>query len=124
MTNLPTGQDINVVWHIVEQVGGMFLVVVGLMKSWEYLHKRTSIAKLEATSKQHAEWLDNDYKKLQEMELKLDKTDAKVEEGKEISRLILNAMQELLRAKVGNDSNVEEIESVSKQIDEYLRSKI
>ncbi len=124
LTTVPTTNEVNVVWSFIQNLGAILLVIVGIMKSWEYLHSKTAVTKMQKVIDNHEERLIKDFNRLNKIEQKIDDTQEQIKEGKEVSRLILYAMQELLRSRIDNNDNKSEIEEVSQKISEYLRSKI
>lgn len=140
------------VWALLGQwiiYGGSFVGAVwGIIKFISWLRSKTTTAKLEVTVKQHSEWLDNDNKRLNTLEINAHRVDQHEEllkkseerlkmlendvaeskrdreELHDLSRMTLVALQELLKSSLEGGNNRAGMQKAYDEIKEFLNNKI
>lgn len=123
---MPTPISVEV-WALIAQwlVYGASVVgaITAIGKFISFCKSKTSVAKLEKEVNHHSELLDSDNKRLKALEASLITMSKEQQDNHEVLRLLMKGTQATLKHQLGGETT-EDIQIVSKEIDEYLNHKI
>ena len=97
--------------------------VTAVAKFITWCRSKTSVAKLERDVAHHKELLDSDNHRLKALESTVLTMTKEQQDNHVILRLLMKGTQATLKNQLGGE-NTDDIQLVSKEIDEYLNHKI
>lgn len=117
----------NEVWSVIGQwiVYGASLTgaVMAIAKFINWVRSKTTVAKLEEKISKHAEYLDNDDKRIKSLEQLYSDNKSDLEDIHTLMRLSIKASQALLKNNL-DGNNREAVEEANAEIQNYLNGKI
>ncbi len=117
----------NEVWSVIGQwiVYGASLTgaVMAIAKFINWVRSKTTVAKLEEKISKHAEYLDNDDKRIKSLEQLYSNNKSDLEDIHTLMRLSIKASQALLKNNL-DGNNREAVEEANAEIQNYLNGKI
>lgn len=117
----------NEVWIAIGQwlVYGASLAgaVMAIARFIKWIRSRTTVAKLEERVNKHAEYLNNDDKRIKSLEQLYSSNKTDLEDIHTLMRLSIKASQALLKNNL-DGNNREAVEEVNAEIQNYLNGKI
>lgn len=117
----------NEVWVVIGQwlVYGASLTgaVMAIAQFIKWLRSKTTVAKLEEKISKHAEYLDNDDKRIKSLEQLYSNNKSDLEDIHTLMRLSIKASQALLKNNL-DGNNREAVEEANAEIQNYLNGKI
>ena len=115
------------VWSVIGQwiVYGASLTgaVMAIAKFINWVRSKTTVAKLEEKISKHAEYLDNDDKRIKSLEQLYSNNKSDLEDIHTLMRLSIKASQALLKNNL-DGNNREAVEEANAEIQNYLNGKI
>lgn len=117
----------NEVWVVIGQwlVYGASLTgaVMAIAQFIKWLRSKTTVAKLEERVNKHAEYLNNDDKRIKSLEQLYSSNKTDLEDIHTLMRLSIKASQALLKNNL-DGNNREAVEEANAEIQNYLNGKI
>ena len=117
----------NEVWIAIGQwlVYGASLAgaVMAIARFIKWIRSRTTVAKLEERVNKHAEYLNNDDKRIKSLEQLYSSNKTDLEDIHTLMRLSIKASQALLKNNL-DGNNREAVEEANAEIQNYLNGKI
>ena len=117
----------NEVWSLIGQwivwVSATGGAIMGAEKFVKWVRSKTTVAKLEARIDKHAEYLDNDKKRLDALENLYNSNKSDLEDIHTLMRLSIKASQALLKSNL-DGNNREAVEEANNNIQSYLNERI
>ena len=117
----------NEVWVVIGQwlVYGASLMgaVMAIAQFIKWLRSKTTVAKLEERVNKHAEYLNNDDKRIKSLEQLYSSNKTDLEDIHTLMRLSIKASQALLKNNL-DGNNREAVEEANAEIQNYLNGKI
>lgn len=117
----------NEVWVVIGQwlVYGASLTgaVMAIAQFIKWIRSKTTVAKLEERVNKHAEYLNNDDKRIKSLEQLYSSNKTDLEDIHTLMRLSIKASQALLKNNL-DGNNREAVEEANAEIQNYLNGKI
>lgn len=117
----------NEVWVVIGQwlVYGASLTgaVMGIAQFIKWIRSKTTVAKLEERVNKHAEYLNNDDKRIKSLEQLYSSNKTDLEDIHTLMRLSIKASQALLKNNL-DGNNRKAVEEANAEIQNYLNGKI
>lgn len=104
--------------------GSMCAAILGIIQLVKYILSKTTVSKLSEEVQKHSRYLDNDYNKIKELDMRLAISESDRMDMHEIQRLELAAIQELLKNGLSHGENQDGMQRVSDEIQDYLRKQV
>lgn len=115
------------VWAVIGQwiiygasLTGAFMAIA---KFSNWIRSKTTVAKLEEIVSEHSKYLDNDQKRIVNLEKQIENNKSDLEDIHTLMRLSIKASQALLKSNL-DGNNREAVEEASHDIQQYLNDQI